>query len=452
MKLQFLGATHTVTGSKYLIKLADKNILIDCGLFQGLKELRLKNWSPLPIDAATIDAVILTHAHIDHTGYLPLLVKNGFTGPIYCSNATADLCKILLPDSAYLQEEEARHANRHLTSKHKPALPLYTVEDALHALEQFQTVAFNTIKSLDQETTFEFYPAGHILGASFVAFKNKGVSALFSGDVGRLNDPIMQAPSPILNSDYIVLESTYGDRAHSQKDPLEELEKVVNETAKRGGSLLIPAFAVGRAQSILYFLYQLKHQNRIPNLPIFLDSPMAINATELFYRYADQHRLPKDLAREICDSATYVRTQDESKALNEKTFPKIIISASGMATGGRVLHHLIQLAPDARNSIVFAGYQAAGTRGNALTHGKKEIKIFGQIVPINAEVRILDNLSAHADYQELLHWLSGLTQAPKKIFLTHGEEHAALEFQKKIEEEFGWNCIVPKYLQVENLD
>lgn len=452
MQLQFLGATHTVTGSKYLVKLNNKNILIDCGLFQGLKELRLRNWGPFPIPPHLIDSVVLTHAHIDHSGYLPLLVKNGFNGMIYCSKATHDLCKILLPDSAHLQEEEARHANRHLTSKHKPALPLYTVEDAQKALENFYPLPFNTDFSITKDTLINLHPVGHILGASFVVLKHEGVSILFSGDVGRFNDPIMKAPSPMVDADYIVLESTYGNRSHDIEDPLDELEAVVNSTLKKGGTVLIPAFAVGRAQLVLYLLYQLKKQKRIPEIPIYLDSPMAINATELFYHYANEHRLDKETARQICDMAIYTNTQDESKALNANTFPKIIISASGMATGGRVLHHLIQLAPDPKNSIIFAGYQSIGTRGDAMTHGKHMIKIFGQMIPVNAKVRVLDNLSAHADYQELLKWLEGLRKAPKKIFLTHGEEKSAFALKEKIEHKFGWECVVPKYLQIEDLE
>lgn len=451
MQITFLGATKTVTGSKYLITTETQKILVDCGLFQGLKELLLRNWEPLPIDPREISAVVLTHAHIDHTGYIPLLVKNGFTGKIYCSPATKDLCEIILPDSGYLQEEEANFANKHNLSKHKPALPLYTKNDAEKSLKQFQSIDFDTPLTFKDDLTVTFYPAGHILGASLAQLKHHSTSLLFSGDLGRPHDTFMKPPTNRNGIDYLVLESTYGSRKHEPKDPLVELEQIINRTIKRGGNIIIPAFAIGRAQAILYLIYQLKQNNRIPDIPVFLDSPMAVSATKLLCRYADEHTIPDNLCAAVCNSATYVQTAEESKQLDNTTTPIIIISASGMLEGGRIVHHLKFFAPDKRNTILLAGYQAAGTRGEALLHGKKELKIHGEMVPINAEVIELSNMSAHADYEEILTWLANFKQAPRKIFLTHGELKSAEDLKKKIEEKFRWKCVIPDYLQKEVL-
>lgn len=450
MKITFMGAAKTVTGSKYLIQADGKNILVDCGLFQGHKKLRERNWNTLPIDPHSIDAVILTHAHIDHTGYLPLLVKRGFSKKIYCSQSTYDLCRILLPDSAHLQEEEAKFVNLYGFSKHKPALPLYTVEDAERALEHFHPIPFGIEQSLQGEVSVTLQRAGHILGASFVLLKQNKTTLCFSGDIGRPHDPIMEPPSTVQMADYLILESTYGDRSHGTKDTLEQLADVINRTVKRGGTIIIPAFAVGRAQSILYFLSQLKLKNRIPDIPIYLDSPMAIDATELFCAHSSEHRLSKEQSKQVCSVATYTNTPEQSKELTADTSPKIIISASGMATGGRILFHLKQFAPDARNTILFTGFQAPGTRGSALVNGR-DLKIHGEIIPVKAEITELDNLSAHADADEILTWLEGFQKPPRKVFITHGEVDAAEAMKAKIEEKFGWTCIIPEYMQTEEL-
>jgi metallo-beta-lactamase family protein len=452
MKLTFLGATNTVTGSKFLLTLGTKNVLIDCGLFQGLKELRLRNWGKFPIDPKLIDIVVLTHAHIDHTGYLPLLIKNGFKGKVYCSNATKDLCAVLLPDSGYLQEEEAKFLNKHGFSKHKPALPLYTKADAENALNSLHVLPLRKLHKIDEETYISLIPAGHILGATFVQFKHYDTTVLFSGDLGRPEDIIMLPPAVVQAADYIVVESTYGNRLHKKVDPLDELEDIITRTIAREGTIVIPAFAVGRAQHLLYLMFLLKKQGRIPaDIPVYLDSPMAQEATNLFVKYAELHRLEKSLSQQVCEVATYVNSKEESQAIDAITTPKIIISASGMLEGGRVLHHIKMFAPDERNTIVFAGYQAAGTRGADMINGKPEIKVFGQSIPIKAEVKVLSNMSAHADYQEILDWLSHFNHHPRKVYITHGEPEAANSLKEKIEERFKWRCVVPEYLQCEQL-
>lgn len=449
MRITFLGATKTVTGSKYLLTFGSKNILVDCGLFQGIKELRARNWAKFPIEPRSIDAVILTHAHVDHSGYLPVLVKNGFTGPIYCSSATKDLCSVLLPDSGFLQEEEARTANKYGYSKHKPALPLYTMAEALATLKHFKEVEFRKYKKLDEETFFSLIPAGHILGASFIELKHFETILTFSGDLGRPDDPIMYTPSVLQAADYLVLEATYGNRLHEKINPLDELEDVINTTFLRNGTLLIPSFAVGRAQHILYLLYQLKMTQRIPNIPIFIDSPMAKSATDIFCKYNKLHRLSAELSAKICEMPIYVNTREESKLLDIDPIQKIIISASGMLEGGRVLHHLRYFGSDKRSTILFTGYQAAGTRGADILNGKKHIKMFGEMIAISAEVKLLSNMSAHADYEEILQWLSHFNHPPRKVFITHGEIEAANALKDKIEAQFGWECVVPDYMYSE---
>lgn len=451
MKIKFLGATKTVTGSKYLLEIKNKKILVDCGLFQGYKELRLRNWDKFPVDPATIDAVVITHAHIDHTGYLPLLVKNGFRGPIYSTEATYDLCKILLLDSGYLQEEEARLANKYGYSKHHPALPLYTKDDAEIALKQFKTVDFDKPFTIADQSTISFHRAGHILGSAFVQFDVEGTRVLFTGDMGRLKDPVMKPPATIQSTDYLIIESTYGNRLHEKEDIQTHIAKIVNETAKRGGTILIPAFAVGRAQNMLYYLSQLKEAGRIPNIPVYLDSPMAINATELLCKYSSEHQLSKSDCHLACNIATYVRTPDESKAIDQQPMPKIIISASGMMTGGRILHHLKVFAPDAKNTILMTGYQAGGTRGAKMLAGEKETKIHGQMIPVKAQVEYLTNTSAHADYEEIITWLKRFQHAPKKVFITHGEQAGALGLKNQIESQLRWSCTIPDYLDEEVL-
>lgn len=452
MKIKFLGATECVTGSKYLIATSEHSILVDCGLFQGRKELRLRNWEKFPIDPSGINAVLLTHAHLDHSGYIPLLVKNGFRGKIYCTPATKELCSVLLPDSGYLQEELARFANKHKISKHKPALPLYTKEEAEASLRYFQEIDFGKDYQICEDLNVQFNRAGHILGAATILVTSKELSVLFSGDLGRLNDPIMYPPEIIKHTDYLIMESTYGDRLHEKQSPLDQLEEVVNRAVQRGGTIVIPAFAVGRAQIILYLIYKLKEAKRIPELPVFLDSPMAIDATEIFLRYKDEHKLSPSETSRVCKSAKYINTVEESKELDTYKTPKIIISASGMASGGRVLHHLKTFAGDERNIILFTGYQAEGTRGDILLRKhKKEIKLLGELITVNAEVLELENVSAHADVEEIIMWLRNLENAPKKVFITHGEEEAAHGLCESITKNFKWKCITPKYMQEETL-
>lgn len=453
MKLTFLGATGTVTGSKYLLEDGSKKFLIDCGLFQGLKELRLKNWDKPPFDPASIDAVILTHAHIDHSGYLPKLVKSGFKGPVYCSPATADLCDILLPDSGYLQEEDAARANRYGYSKHAPAIPLYTQEDAYNALEHIKPVSFGDEHRLSEFLSFHMTHAGHILGAACLTVTDGQKKIVFSGDLGRPNDAVIKPPAQIQEADYLVLESTYGDRLHDTTDPLDQLEEIVNKTSARGGTVVIPAFAVGRAQNLIYYMYKLKEAGRIPDIPVYLDSPMAINVTELLHKHANEHRLSAKECDKVCASVIYTKTVDQSKAIysTNNGVPAIIISASGMATGGRVLHHLKAYISDPRNTVVLAGFQAAGTRGARLAHGEKEIKIHGDLHFVRADIVKLDNISAHGDYEEILDWLRHFREAPSKVFLTHGEPEAASSFKFKIEDRFGWNVEIPSYGQSEDI-
>jgi len=424
MRVTFLGATGTVTGSKYLVEIGAQRVLLDCGLFQGYKQLRLRNWERLPIDPAGLDGVILTHAHIDHSGYLPLLVRNGFKGRVYCTPGTQDLCGILLPDSGFLQEQDAAFANRHRTSKHHPALPLYTQEDARVALKHLSPIDYG-IEHGFGDFSITFRNAGHILGAASVMIRHGGMSLLFSGDVGRPADPVTLAPEPIGEADHIVVESTYGDRIHDPRDPAEVLADIVNRTAGRGGTLVIPAFAVGRAQMLLYYLARLKAARHIPDLPVYLDSPMAIEASEMLYRHRGEHRLSDADCRALAEVARETPSVAESKAIDANPVPKIVVSASGMATGGRVLHHLRVFASDRRNTILFAGFQAGGTRGAAMIAGAESVKIFGEYVPVRAEVANLDMLSAHADAGELLDWLATCSGTPRSVYVTHGEPAAA---------------------------
>lgn len=451
MHITFLGGVETVTGSKYLLSFDDKKIFVDCGLFQGIKELRLRNWNPLQIKPADIDAVILTHAHIDHSGYLPLLIKNGFKGKVYCTEGTRDLCGILLPDSGHLQEEEANIANKLGYSKHKPALPLYTYQDGVNAMASFHACPFNHEIKLTDNFTFQLLRAGHIIGSSFVRIQYKETSLLFTGDMGRPHDPVMQPPVYIDYVDYLILESTYGNRSHEKDSPEDCLKEIINDTAHRGGTIVIPSFAVGRAQAILHYIYRLKKDNAIPDIPVYLDSPMAINSTSILLKHHHNLRLMEEECREMNKVAKYTNTREESEELDNNVMPKIIISASGMATGGRVLFHLKRYAPDERSTIVFTGYQAMGTRGSRLVNGEKEIKIHGQLIPVRAEVKVLTNTSAHSDYSETLQWLSHFKKPPKKVFITHGEYEAASSLKQKIESKLKWNCDVPHFQQREKL-
>jgi len=451
MKLTFLGATGTVTGSKYLLASGTKKILVDCGLFQGYKQLRLRNWAGLPVDPRKIDAVVLTHAHIDHSGYLPLLIRSGFSGRVYSTRATRDLCEILLPDSGHLQEEEAEFANRHGFSKHSPAQPLYTEEDGKRALRAFTPVAFGRDIQLDKHLTLRFSPSGHILGSAFALIRDASTSILFSGDIGRPNELIMPAPEKITGADYLVLESTYGDRRHDATDPREIMAPIIRRTAKRKGVVIIPAFAVGRAQTLLYYIHLLKAERAIPDIPVYLNSPMATDVTRIYHKYRSEHRLTPEQCDAMCSAARIVNSVEESIQLNEKPGPMIIISASGMATGGRVVHHLKKFAPDPRNTILFAGFQAGGTRGAAIMSGAESVKIHGEYVPVRAEVAAIDNLSAHADYREILDWLSHFKKPPRETFITHGEPSASDALRRRIEETKQWRCTVPEYRQTAKL-
>ena len=452
MELTFLGATGTVTGSKYLLNSGDKQILIDCGLFQGLKQLRLRNWEKLPVNPAKIDAVVLTHAHIDHSGYLPVLVKKGFAGKVYCSEGTADLCKIMLPDSAHLQEEEAEYANRRGFSKHHPALPLYNQEDAENALKLFVPVSFEQDVDLGDGLTLRLSPNGHILGSAFVRIHDKKTSVLFSGDIGRPNDILMRPPVRIKQADYLLIESTYGNRLHEHDDPKVKLAAIINKTVKRKGVVVIPVFAVGRAQELLYYIHQLKVSGAIADdIPVYLNSPMAVDATEIFNLYHGEHRLSEEQCRALFSTAHVVNSIEQSKALNEAKGPMIILSASGMASGGRVVHHLKAFVSNANNTILFVGFQAAGTRGAAMLDGAESIKIHGEYIPVRAHVELISNLSAHADYAETLDWLAGFEAPPRKTFIVHGEPVAADAMRRHIEEKLHWQVVVPDYLETIDL-
>ena len=447
LNITFMGGTGTVTGSKYLIDNGERRLLVDCGLFQGFKQLRERNWAQFPIAPKFIDAVLLTHAHLDHSGYLPLLVRDGFRGSIIGTAATRELCGLLLPDSGYLMEEEAKFANRHGFSKHKPARPLYTREDAKRCLDRFTPYDFEERVQVFDGCTATFRVAGHILGAATIELEWDGVKIVFSGDLGRFNDATMLPPQPVTTADFLLVESTYGDRRHDRSSPDEALTEVINRTIRRGGTVIIPAFAVGRAQSLLFHLSVLTRTGRIPTLPIYLDSPMAVDASEIFCRFPAGRRLTDEQCREACHVATYVRETEQSKALNTNRMPKIIISASGMATGGRVLHHLKNYAPDRRSTIVLAGYQAGGTRGAALRDGASEIKIHGSYVPVRAEVVSLDMFSAHADRDELMTWLGNFEAPPRQTFVVHGEPQSSDRLRHSIKERLGWDARVPEHME-----
>lgn len=444
LKIKFIGGAGTVTGSKYLLTINDKKILVDCGMFQGVKNLRDQNWQPFPVDAANIDAVLLTHGHVDHSGYIPAIKRAGYRGPIYCSSGTMDLCGVLLPDAGFLQEEDARYANRKKFSKHSPALPLYTEEDARSSLELFEPVSMNKEIEILDGVKVEFKPVGHILGAASIRVSALGKTITFSGDVGRSDDLVMNPPQVLTETDYLVVESTYGDRLHEEIDAFAFFEEIINKTSKRGGIVLMPSFAVGRTQINLHILQELKKQKRIPDLPIFLNSPMAITATEIYCRHNKEHKLSASQCAEIDQGTHFVRTPEESIELNGSAFPSVIISASGMASGGRVLHHLKNLLPHHQHSIVFIGFQAPGTRGDTLVSGASEVKIHGQYYPVKAEVYHSGSLSAHGDYQEILDWLRASKISPKQVFVTHGERSASDSMRMKIKEQLGLTACVPE--------
>ncbi|HLG16102.1 MAG TPA: MBL fold metallo-hydrolase [Blastocatellia bacterium] len=460
--LQFLGATGTVTGSKFVLEVGGNRAMIDCGLFQGLKELRLRNWASLPVSPASISWVLLTHAHIDHSGYLPRLVREGFRGPIYASSATADLLRVMLPDSARLQEEDAEYANRKGFSKHRPALPLYTEADANAALKQVESVAYNEELRLNKSMAARFIPAGHILGSSFIAVdvRESGrdpFRVLFSGDIGRYGEPILNDPTQVEAADYLLVESTYGNRLHGDSNAKEQLAGIVTSTAKAGGKIVIPAFAVGRTQLLVYYLRELEDEGRIPVLPVAVDSPMGASATRLYAKHREDHDMDmlqiQSSRRNPLATRNFslVQGRGGSKALDAQGGPAVIISASGMATGGRVLHHLARYLPDPASTVVFVGFQAAGTRGRRLLNGEREIKIHGQMVQVKARIESISSLSAHADSGELLRWLSGFKQAPKTTFLVHGEPDSIEALRGKITDKLGWKVEVPVHEQVVEL-
>jgi metallo-beta-lactamase family protein len=400
----------------------------------------------LPVPAASLDAVVLTHAHLDHSGYLPLLVKQGFTGRVHCSEATLDLCGLLLPDSGFLQEEEAEYANRHGYSKHAPALSLYTADDARRSLASLSAVRWDTWVEVATGVRVRLTPAGHVLGAACAVVAIGGTSVAFSGDVGRPHDPVMRPPAPLGRADALVVEATYGDRRHPVTDVAKVLGDVVRRTAARGGIVLVPAFAVGRTQALLHFLHALKAAHAIPPLlPVYLNSPMAIDATALYLRHRDEHRLDAAQCEAMCRGVTMVNSAEDSRHLNGQRFPMVILAASGMATGGRVLHHLKALAPDPRNTLLFTGYQAEGTRGAAIVAGAPHVKIHGQEVRIRAEVVALEGLSAHADHAELVAWLAGSPIRPARTFVTHAEPAAAEAMRGHVETGLGWSASVPAY-------
>lgn len=451
MKLTFAGAADTVTGSRYLLDSGGRQILLDCGLFQGFKKLRDRNWAAFPLPPREIDRVVLSHAHLDHSGYLPALVRDGFRGQIIATDATRELCEILLRDSARLQEEEAEFANRHGYSKHSPARPLYTAEDAERALGRFVTNGFDRDFDLGDGIVGRFLPAGHLLGASIVRLQRGHRTLVFSGDLGRPHDLVMRPPRAVDTADTLIVESTYGDREHGNEDPEAVLGRVIRETASRGGTILIPSFAVGRAQTLLCALYRLKQRDEIPEIPVFLDSPMAVDATRLYRRFEHDHRLTPEQCAGMYRTARLITTPAESKRLATLHGPLVIISASGMATGGRVLHHLKRLLPDPANHVVFAGFQAPGTRGAHLVAGVREVRIHGEWHPVRAGVTQLDGFSAHADSSELIDWMRGFHSAPSQVYVTHGEPEAADRLRVRIEKELGWRARVPEHMETVDL-
>jgi metallo-beta-lactamase family protein len=450
--LTFLGAAGTVTGSKHLLDLGDRRVLVDCGLFQGSKELRQRNWAALPMDARRIDAVILTHAHLDHCGYLPRLVSAGFRGRVFCTPGTRDLCTLILPDSAHIQEEDARLANRRGYSKHSPALPLYTELDAARALTQLQPVGYDRPVPVASGVEVEFINAGHLLGSAYARVRVGGKTILFGGDLGRYGRPVLPDPMPVTEADVLLVESTYGDRLHDPDDGGQQLATVVTETVQRGGRLIIPSFAVGRVEELLYWLRLLEQANRIPTLPVYVDSPMAAGALQFYSSRSDE--LDPELtpaSREISvfgtRRLTVVASAQESAELVASTGPAIVIAASGMATGGRVLNHLSAALPNPKNTVLFVGYQAEGTRGRALCDGVKQIKMQGQFVPVVAQIKRLDWMSAHADAGEIMRWLSGFSRPPSMTYLVHGEPPALDALRARIESERAWPVHVAKYLE-----
>jgi len=453
--LTFLGAARTVTGSKYLLEIGGRRLLIDCGLFQGLKELRLRNWGPLPIPGDSISAVVLTHAHVDHSGYLPRLIQQGFTGRVFCTAGTADLCRIVLPDAGRLAEEDAREANRHGYTRHKPALPLFTEADAVRALGHLQPFGYERAAPLLPGVEAEFINAGHLLGSGFAVLTVDGPPRLrivFSGDLGRYDRPILPDPSPVSSADVLVVESTYGDKVHEADDQGEHLAVIVRETAQRGGKVIIPAFAIGRVEEVIYWLKKLEERRAIPVLPVYLDSPMSVEALQQYS--ARCYELDPDVRPghgEVSAFCTrrfrFVSSAQQSMELASTKMPAIVISSSGMATGGRVLSHLAAGLPDARNTVLFTGYQAAGTRGRDLLEGARSIKIRGRMVPVAARIEQIQSMSAHADQGEILRWLSNFERPPRVTYLVHGEPAAMDALRDLVRARLNWTVETPEYLQ-----
>jgi len=449
--VQFLGGADSVTGSRHLVSTPRSRVLVDCGLFQGFKVLRDRNRARFPVAPGSIDAVVLTHAHLDHSGYVPALVRDGFRGPIYASEGTVELCRIMLMDSAHLLDEEARHASRHAFSKHAHPRPLYTTADAARALEQFRVLEEDKRHRVADGVDVRLVPAGHILGAMGVRVSAGGRLVHFTGDLGRAQDPLMRPPHPLEQADVLVAESTYGDRGHPDEDPEAILGDLIRRVAGRGGVVLIPAFAVGRTETILLHLSRLRDRRQIPDVPVFLNSPMAVAVTDVYRRHRSEHRLdPAELER-MYALATPVRSVDESKLLNLRGGPMVIISASGMLTGGRILHHVLAYGADRRNAIVLTGFQAGGTRGSALLAGARSLRIFGADVPIAAEVLSIDSMSAHADADELVDWMR-LAEPPRQVFLVHGEPAATDALRARISRELGWRVRVPEHQETVALD
>jgi len=457
-KLTFLGAAGCVTGSKYLVEAAGKKLLVDCGLFQGTDDLKERNWNPLPVDPKTIDYLVLTHAHLDHTGWLPVLVRDGYNKTIYANPATIELTEILLKDSGHLQEEATQDAQKHKWSKHPQPRALYTNDEVEPVLRLLRPMPRNGGFDVSPEFHIESYDAGHILGSSSLELtiheNGKKTVMVFSGDIGRYDQPILNDPVPPVTKqiDVLLCESTYGDREHEAGDPLQVLGDIVNRVVKRGGSIVIPAFAIGRTQTFMYYLRQLENLQRVPKVPVYVDSPMALNATQLYLKHNEDHDL--QFARDEQNGGDplsvhefhLTRSVEESKGINNVKTPCIIISASGMVTGGRVLHHLAQRLGDARNCVILGGFQAEGTRGRALQEGAKTLSLYGQMVPVLAEIVEMGQLSAHAGKSELMRWLTGLQVPPQQLYLTHGEPAAAQSLQQAITEKFRWRAAVARYL------
>jgi metallo-beta-lactamase family protein len=456
--LRFLGAAGTVTGSRFLLQTSGARVLIDAGLFQGPKSLRLRNWRALPVEEGTVDAVVLTHAHIDHSGYLPALGRNGFRGPIYATQGTAALCAIVLPDSGHLQEEDAAYANRRGFSKHSPAQPLYTEEDAIRVLRQFRPCEFGESVEVAKGVRATFSPAGHILGAASILLEYDGHRLLVSGDLGRSSHPILRAPAPPPAADFVLIESTYGDRGHEEANLEAEFGEAIARTAARGGAAVIPSFAVDRTEVILHLLRKLRLTGQIPPLPVYLDSPMALDTLRVYRRAieaGDPAIRPDFHGDADCfdpGNLLETRTVEASKRIATHPGPAVIISASGMATGGRVLHHLAQRLPDPRNSVLLVGYQVEGTRGRALADGVSVLKLLGRYVPVRAEVASFGGFSAHADRAELLAWLGALPQPPQMVFTVHGEPAAASALRQAIASDLGWAAAVPRDLEIVRVD